>query len=243
MKLKTALRKYPNASKTQLMELTGLSYYKLNKELELIEALAPFTNSNGFFKQQARQIMVSAIAESKLFGKVLSLPFETCHIERMLIEDVSKKLKFVGCEIEEDVYFKMLETVAKYKLKMNCVYGSIGEQIAKARENEYSHLILDYCGQLNSFHTDIKMAMENKIVEVGGTISITLNRRKTVVGGIEDQINALTPYADLENRQVENALLHFLAMNSGGNYAIEKVFPYKDKGKQQMILVVVKRVK
>jgi hypothetical protein len=201
-----------------------------------------FANSNGTKKEQAREVMVEAIRVSGLYGKVLTLPYKYCNIELKLIE-VSKKFSFVGCETEPKVYFEMLRTVAKEQINMECSPNAIGEKIEVAHKDEYSHLLLDYCGQLNSFQNDIKMAMENDIVKVGGTISITLNKRKTVKGGIEDDMNDLNPLGNTLGKEVENAILTFIRIVGGFKYSIETVMPYRDKGKGAMILVVVKRLK
>jgi hypothetical protein len=214
----------------------------LIKSSESVIKTDAFANSDGIKKEAAREIMVEAIRVSGLYGKVLTLPYKYCNIERKLI-DVSKKFSFVGCETEPDVYFEMIRTVAEHRIDMECSPRPIGEKIEVAHEGEYSHLLLDYCGQLNSFQNDIKMAMENDIVKVGGSISITLNKRKTVKGGIEDAMNDLNPLGNVEGMEVENAILTFIRIVGGFKYSIETVMPYKDKGKGSMILVVVKRVK
>jgi len=218
---------------------------RLLKETPIIEVVKTdaFANSDGIKKEQAREIMVEAIKVSGLYGKILTLPYKYCNIERKLIDNVSKKFSFVGCETEPDVYFEMLKTVAENKIDMECSPRPIGDKIEVAHENEYSHLLLDYCGQLNSFKNDIEMAMRNNIVAVNGTISITLNKRKTVVGGIEDEMNELNPLGNVEGKTVENAILTFIRIVGGFNYSIETVMPYKDKGKGSMILVVAKRIK
>ena len=89
----------------------------------------------------------------------------------------------------------------------------------------------------------IQTAMENNIVKVGGTISITLNDRKTVKGGIEDEMNELNPTGNVVGKEVKNAILTFLRIVGGFNYSVETVNPYKDFKKGAMILVVVKRLK
>jgi len=204
-----------------------------------------FSNSNGVKKEEARETMVEAIRTSGLYGKILTLPYKYCKIERKLIDTVSNKFSFVGCETEPNVYFDMIRTVAEHRINMECSPRPIGEKIDVAHEGEYSHALLDYCGQLNTFKSDIETAMRNDIVAVGGTISITLNKRKTIgIGGnIEDEMNDLNPLGNIEGKEVENAILTFIRIVGGFKYSVETVMPYKDKGKGSMILVVVKRIK
>ena len=201
-----------------------------------------FTNSKGIKKAQARAIMIGAIKQSRLFGKVLTLPYKTCEIERNLIDKVSKRFKFIGCEREPKVFIDMLKTVIKYKLDMDCIHGEIGEQIANAKENEFDHLILDYCGQLSTTYNDIRTALKNKIVKIGGTIAITLNKRQSVKDGIENEMNMLNPLG-IENGQVENAILTFIFGVTDFNYSLQTKFTYKDKKNSSMILIILKRVK
>jgi len=206
-----------------------------------------YTNANGVKKAFARTRMIKHIKESGKVGKVLTLPFKYCTFERKLLKEVSPKFTFVGCERDKEIFFMMLATVIHHKLKMECSPFEIGEKIATARENEFVHAILDYCGQLSSCYEDIRLTMERNIVVVGGTIAITLNNRKTVIGGIEDEMNRLNPIGNQEGYAVENAILTFLTKIGGFRYSIEEVMKYSDPKESgrgsNMLLVIVKRLK
>ena len=137
---------------------------------------------------------------------------------------------------------------------MTPIYGSISEQIFKAKEDEFSHLILDYCGQLDTFAKEIIYAIQNNIVAKNGTLSITLNRRVTLSPGFSF---ADTIYSDMlglrnikkvaKGELVRIALNIFLERICGLNYSIIETFEYrddkKDKRGSNMVLAIVKRLR
>ncbi len=202
-----------------------------------------FKNDKGENKQKARDLMVSSIANSNTTkGTILTLPFKHCIIEQQILKQVSKKYKFLGCEIDSGVYNEMLITIAKNNLPISTHKGTIGDKIRQAKTNEYSHLVLDYCGQLGTAHDDIKVCIENDIVELDGTILITLNKRITPgTEGIYELMERLNPRTDTnELTRCEHALRTFINRIGGVKYAIEAVLNYHDT--TSMILMVVRRI-
>ena len=200
-----------------------------------------FKNDKGFGKEVARTLMIEAINSAQLKSKlILSLPSHTCAIEKKLVAK-SKKYNFIGVELDEKVYWKMAANIVKNRLPITPFLGTMGEKIAEARTNQYAHLILDYCGQLHSFADEIMLAMRNNIVEVDGTISITLNKRISGNGRtFADFIQKLNPQHDTSICESEHLVRTFINRVGGYNYAIEKVLNYNDGA--SMILIILRRI-
>jgi len=216
-----------------------------------------YSNHDGLYKDTARWKIVEAIKEGKLHNRrILSLPADNCIIEGYLFDRVSKRIQFVLCEKNEQVYKKLLMNIVSSKTKIphSILSGSIGDEIYRSRENDYTDLILDYCGQIGSYHKEIEHAIKNNVVCVGGTISITLNKR--ISGGIGggynmefiEEMEKLNPNFDKkegENR-TEPAVMTFLNRVCGMNYRIVEKYSYRDDGddkkRSPMILVIIRRV-
>jgi len=208
-----------------------------------IKAKEKFQNVKGEKKQVARDLMVKSIVQSEISkGTILTLPFIHCKIEQQLINIVGKKYNFLGCENDPIVYNQMLMTIAQNNLPISTHKGNIKDKINIANENEYSHLILDYCGQLGTTHEEIKTAIENNIVQVGGVIAITLNKRITpnteFIYELMEKLNPRTK--EDEDTRCEHALRTFINRIGGLNYAIESVLNYHDT--TSMILMIVRRI-
>jgi hypothetical protein len=202
-----------------------------------------FKNISGDEKDKARKLMVKTIKESERSPKpILTLPFEDCLIEQKLLSEVSKKFTFLGCERKSAVYNKMLMTIANNNLPINTYKGLIGDKIKEATTNQYSHLLLDYCGQLGTAHVDINHAISFDIVEVGGTIAITLNKRITPgTESIYELMEKLNPQTTTsEDTRTEHALRTFINRVGGFKYSIEDVLSYYDTS--SMILMIVRRI-
>ena len=228
----------PPTSKSEAIKNIGKIIKKFNKH-----GKDKFHNAKGEKKQLARETMVNAIENSRASkGTILTLPYKHCIIEKMILDRVSKRYNFMACELDQKVFNAMLMTIAKNNLPMNVHRGGIGEKIEQAKENEYSHLILDYCGQLGTFHKEIQMAIEKNIVEVDGTISITLNKRITPnTEYIYEKMEQLNPrQVKNELTRTEHALRTFINRVGGMGYAIESTLNYHDN--TSMILMIVRRI-
>jgi hypothetical protein len=218
---------------------------KLDKVMNKVKSkkneLGNFMNKKGVNKQKARDLMVTSILNSLVHGIILTLPFEDCIIEQMLLK-VSNKFKFLGCEIKENVYNNMLMTIAKKNLPISTHKGSISEIINFARENQFSDLILDYCGQFGTTYKDLETAIKNDIVCVGGCICLTVNKR--ISPGTEyiyELMEKLNPQpTSNEDTRCEHAIRTFINRKGGEKYAIENALPYHDT--TAMLLVVIRRV-
>ena len=201
-----------------------------------------FMNSKGAKKEKAREKVIQAIISNFSNNKyILSLPFQDCIIEKKLM-DISHNYTFLGCESDIPTYNNMLKTIAENNLPISTHRGTIGEIIRKAQENEFSDVILDYCGQLNKNSEDIRLAIERNIVEVGGTISITLNKRITPnTEEIYELMEKLNPKNDTdEMTRCEHAIRTFINRVGGLKYAIIDTLNYHDTA--SMFLIIIKRI-
>jgi hypothetical protein len=197
----------------------------------------------GSFKQKARKVMVKAIHDSETSkGMILTLPFEKCMIEKMILNK-TKRYSFMGCEIDRKTYKNMVKTIIKDDLLdyFSMHRGFLSEMIYGKGKDAYSHIIADYCGQLHKQAKELSYAIKNNIVEVNGTISITLCERIHPTGlRFEKNITKDHPKRGKITR-CEHQLRCFIKSVAGNNYEIETVMRYKDTA--QMILMIVRRVK
>ena len=242
--------KNPNIDRVKLAKkynvknnVVGAQYAQLKRNGKLELPKGKFANQDGENKELARIKMVKAIKNSNTSkNPILTLPCSDCVIEMKILNEISKKYRFMGCELDSKVYNKMLMTIAKNNLPFDTHKGKIGDKIREAKPNQYSHLILDYCGTLGTAHEDIKFAIDNDIVEIDGTIAITLNKR---ISGSEDiynlmeRLNPSLPSDNDETRFVK-ACRTFLTRIGSYKYAIEDVFNYKDTA--AMVLIIVRRI-
>lgn len=212
-------------------------------------AVATYTNVDGLKKQEARKCIIGAIKNSRInTGKVLSLPFTTCTLEIQLNQKFRNKFRYIACERDREYYFEMMKTIAREKLAMNTYFGQIQDKIYEAREDEYAHLILDYCGQISTFQDEITHAVRNDIVQVGGTISITMCKRGELKGRIANLMGNLPERffnEELGEKTQVPAIKQFfttLIALSDCRYAINTFMEYKDDHQASMVLVVLKRL-
>lgn len=219
---------------------------KKEKKAKTALNVGEFKNFDGSGKNEARNFMISAISNSKPSKRaILSLPAEKCILEKRILKEVSANVLFEACELNRDVYFKMLQTIANENLPVVATYCSpISDLIYKARESEYAHVVLDYCGSLLNLHEEIAHAILHKIVEVGGTISITLTSRigkRAVKGNFVDKVNEKLSPENTKNCQTLTALERLVEFVGYGSYVIERRFSYRDSA--PMLLLIIRRVK
>lgn len=225
------------------------------KPFAIVKQVSNFSNIKGLHKDEARVKIVKEIDKSGLtYGKILSLPACEFIIEKTIFNKVSQRFTYIGVEYKKEEYFKLLMNLAKEQFVMTPILGNISEQIFKCKENELSHLILDYCGQLDTFAKEIIYAIQNNIVAKNGIIAITLNRRISLGSG---QSFADTIYSDMlglrnikeveKGELVRTALNIFLERICGLNYAIIETFEYCDNKENKkganMVLAIVKRLR
>ena len=208
---------------------------------------AGFKNENGISKIEARKKMTMAAKNSiNKAKKILSLPSKNPILEELFHKRISKKFHFVMCEKDQDKFrtmvFNALNTFTNNVPEFYC--GTIGDKIYAAKENEYSHLLLDYCGEIGTFADEIEYAIKNDIVEISGTIAITVNKRISmgIPTTFKNEMLELNPQRiNDENTVSEHIAETFINRIGGRGYKLETVFPYFDTA--AMILFIIRRIK
>lgn len=208
-----------------------------------------YTNGEGMKKQEARKAIIIAVKNSAInTGRVLSLPFTTCALEIQLNTKFRNKFRYIACERNPEYYFQMMKTIADQKLRMNTYLGNIADKIYEARQDDYAHLILDYCGQISSFQDEITYAVRNDIVQVGGIIAVTLTKRGELKGRLSEKMSNIPQgffHEEIGDKTQITAIKTFftsLIYSNESNYTINTFLEYQDEGKAPMVLVVLKRL-
>lgn len=206
-----------------------------------------FKNVKGLNKDKARELMVNAIKIKT--GTILTLPYKKAIIEKMILEKISKKINFIGYEYKREVFWELCKTIGNEKLPISPIFGSIGEAIFKAEPNQYSNLLLDYCGVLDTFAKEIEHAIKNNIIQVGGMMAITLSKigilnEYGVIGEIFRSMPKEMFKSDIGETELGVKLFFNKILTN--NYNVETVFNYSDmkengeKG-MAMILIIIRR--
>jgi len=235
------------ATLTKVAELNLKVRTTLDELDKAYKKIDSFTNAYGANKTQARKLIVSRIINK--FGVILTLPYKFAILEKMILSKLSKKIKFVGYEYKKDIFYELCSLIGAERLPISAVYGSISEAIYKAKEDEFSNLILDYCGVLDTFANEIEYAIKNNIMQVNGVLCLTLSK----IGlqnnnGIIGEIFRTIPKERFGSSLGETELGVMLFLNKilTSNYEVTDVFNYHDdkedgtKG-MAMILVIIRR--
>lgn len=207
--------------------------------------MTTFTNVKGENKEIARNYIADAIKNTKRkSGEVLSLPAGDALIEKKLYK-FNKSLTYTLCERDKDEFEKLMDNCRNTFLHHSKFYNTnISNVLLSSERNQYLHIILDYCGTISTFSWDIERVFEKGLLQVGGTLSITLSKRgcnEDFVESIEKRhrLNSNLPYFE----RVERATLYFLEV-CARLYDFERVtyFPYKDS-RLEMMLFIYRRKK
>lgn len=205
-----------------------------------------YDNHGGSFKQEARDKMVDAISRvDSPMGTVLTLPSFTCALELQLLNRIGRGINFIGCERDFDTFHKMVNKIAEERRLKNTIvprFGEIGDTIYNSKENQFAHLILDYCGTINTFHKEIEYAIQNDLVQVGGTISITVSKNGlgNNTGIVGDLLRQFPEGTFSGEKETEMGIKLFLNKVMKANYRVETFFNYCDTS--AMVLVIVRRI-
>jgi hypothetical protein len=218
-----------------------------------------YKNDEGENKHMARTLMVQSIqnSETKNF-KILSLPCDKFQIEKRIYQKVSRRYNYVMVERDDETFDKLKRNLKKQSDRVfmgrfpSLYFGSIGDIIFNSRENEYSHMILDYCGQIGTFHRELEYVFRNDIVEVGGTISMTFNKRisigeSTIFCNKMDRLVSHQIPEENDNKKTMRVVNNFFIKECGYKYDIETIFEYLDNSPESkgspMVLVICRRLK
>ena len=201
----------------------------------------------GFFKPNdsegkklARQIIAKWVGTLTSKQQVLTLPYVTWAMEKLIEMYTGYKFSYMACERDFTIFKEMILNGNKWGKKNDFYYGTLGDKIKMAIENQYSHLILDYCGMLSTFRREITMAVINNIVEVGGTISVTLLKARDN-SHIIDKCYEASGESDSDNR-TEIAIRHFfISLCNISDFEVVEELTYQTK--VPMMLTVLKRTK
>lgn len=207
-----------------------------------------FKNVSGSGKQEARELMVQYISNAKKSGlkngKIATLPSNTWAIEDLIYNNVSKRFKYVACERESAVFVEMVNKMNKYGNHNNAILGSLSDVIYNAQENEFDHIIADYCGVLSSFKDELLHACSKNVVKVGGTIAVTTlkARNKSEFVSKLNHFKSELSGLDCENNDNETAIkMFFKSLAAITNFEVVEEFTYCDT--TPMMLVILKRTK
>lgn len=209
-----------------------------------------FRNSKGENKEIARNKIAEPIVKSDLKGGViLSLSFSTCAIEKKIYKKTNR-FEFFGCDTDIEVIKEMRKTIVKHNLPFigeeKC---KLSKHIYSAKEDQYAHIIADYCGHFEKVAEEIEFAMEKRIVQVGGTIAITVERRaNNHTNNIISEMEELEGKPFEKNKKIDQTMEAFLRAVGGRRYKIIENYPYHDYTENgnksaNMILMTVKRIK
>jgi hypothetical protein len=213
-----------------------------------------FKNHNGEGKNSIREFVSDCISKSVGRNpKILTLPCDQWIWEKLLL---SKRpdCKFVGVEYDSNVFIQMVKTYTKSRELKKSVLSlhnsDMSEVINHSQTDEYSHMILDYCGIINSFKSEINDVLVRDLVKVNGYISITLSltdrRNQDSDREISNILNSipLNMFGDLDmtpNEICTRLSILNMVMNTNGRYKIDEVIPYNDSSK--MIIFLIRRMK
>lgn len=212
-----------------------------------------FKNHEGLGKMECRKIVSKFIGEIPgRYPKILTLPCDKWLWEKEVLSQKPES-KFVGVEYDNDVFNRMVSTYVNSPELQKSVVGlhncSMWDVIRRSEENEYNHMILDYCGIINSFKDEIDEVMTRNLVKVGGIISITLSLtgRHNNDGGKEiNNILTVIP-KDIFGLEMSDCSfstklsISTMVLKQDGRYKLDEVIEYNDT--TPMLLFVIRRMK
>lgn len=256
MSRKEYAAQYYQKHKERLNELNLGSRHIRNKDKKISNiGEVVFNNHNGNGKRECRKLVSEYIGN--VLGrnpKILTLPCNKWLWEKEVLQNKPES-KFVGVEYNNDVYNKMVKhytedsSLQKSVISMyNC---PMSEVISRTKTEEYSHMILDYCGVINSFEDEIEEVLTRDLVKVEGIISITLSKTGRC-NGIEGKTISNTlksiPKSMITNGMTDSEFstrqsIIRMVLNTKGRYSIIDFLDYNDTGGQGMMLFVLQRVK
>lgn len=231
---------------------------KLLKQLRTMESIQTtknFNNHNGIAKMQCRTMVAEYIG--KISGRnprILTLPSDKWIWEKEILRHKSES-KFIAVEYNIETYNNMVKNYIdsiELRNSVECMHNcTMGEVISKSKTEEYSHMILDYCGIINTFHDEINEVLIRDLVKVDGLISITLSKSNRHNNDLHKVINntlSAIPKGIFGTEQSDAEFCTKLSianmvLNQGGKYKIVATKDYNDTKGQGMMLFVIQRVK
>ena len=232
-------------------EKKGLSWLiELKKELKTITEQKKineklFKNFNGKEKHKARQIIVNVIKSGGMKrGSVLTLPCSEWEVEKLIQKNYTKSFNYVACERNSGTMIKMVQKINQYGKNNTIHHGELSEKIFSAKQDQYAHIIADYCGTLTKVKNEIVHACMNNVVKVNGTITITLLKARTnndLVSDLNFLKQELTKKEVRQNDNESAIKMFFKTLSAMTDFEIIEEFCYTDTS--PMILIALKRVR
>ena len=214
-----------------------LTAYQLKK----IKNENTYTNENGKDKEVAREKMALAIIDSKVVGVIPTLPHKEWKIEQMVANSL-KGVKFIGIERDKATYSLMKANLKRINLIAETHFGNFADKLYGQIENAYAHLIMDYCGQLETICKEIEYAILNDLVMVGGVLAITFAKPMRGTTPMATKIKGLASINNTDSRCIsERCIDAYFNKLTGFNYQVVETYHYQDN--YPMTLVLIKRLK
>lgn len=174
--------------------------------------------------------IIEEIKHSKIrSGLVLTLSWIKCIVEGQIYANFPK-LQFLSCELHRPTFLKLENEIKTRGLKymLEPLRCEIGRIIRISAKDTYSHLLLDYCGHLNSFKEEIGIAIKNKIVQKDGIIWITVVARSG---------------KGFKGFDTKQELRNLVELSGGKDYKVEHIVNYRDTDKAPMTTAIIRRIK
>lgn len=226
---------------------------KKEKVVKNVERKRVFKNHEGIGKQECRKMVSDLIGSIPCrCPKILTLPCDKWIWEKEILKRKSES-KFVGVEYDNDVFNKMVKTYMESPELQKSVIGlhnsPMSDVIRKSVTDEYNHMILDYCGIINSFRDEIEEVLVRDLVKVGGIISITLSKSSRHNNDVDKEIRNIVdmlPQGYFNDESVDCVLstkisIMNMVYNQKGKYKIDELFHYNDTS--GMMLFIIRRMK
>lgn len=199
------------------------------KKIEITKPTYSHDPSKDIKKVEIQEKLLSYIAESNISqGIVLTLSWVKCIVESK-INAKFPNLQFLSCEVDKPTFEQLENEIASrnFKFMLEPLRCKIGRIVELSARDTYSHLLLDYCGHLNSFRPEIEYALRNKIVQKNGIIWITVCSRSG---------------KGKKGFYTRRELYELIKISGLNDYKIEFIDNYTDKGKTTMTTAMVRRI-
>lgn len=148
-------------------------------------------------KEIGRKKYVKGVKESGIYnGEILTLSAHDGITEQKLLNEVSNKFHFTSYEFgKKGEYPALVKLVAEKNLPFSIIQDKISYGIYRAKENDFSHMNLDYCGKYETFREEFEYALVNRIMKNKGVCSVTFSYgRKSGYLGLEGIVKSVIDF-------------------------------------------------
>lgn len=233
----------------KIIEKKSKALKRINIVYSNIDTETPLEGNSGFggkSKIIARQIMSDWALKSGVVGKCFSFTHKEAELEQVILKDMPD-MTFLSVDNDKQIIKAMKKTMKRLNLPLEIHEAQAIEVLRKIEPNGLAHAFLDFCCQLHTASMEIKQVLDNDLVQINGTIAITV--AKTVRADSKGYWFKLWKnFSEITTNQLEderstsdiaNMLLLTMLMNE--RYTIREVFNYRDTS--PMTLFVLQRVR